>query len=655
MEADTSNETTIAVVGPAVPIVPSVVFQAPLSVSICVALEVDAYLSSGSAGRDFVAVDWTVVESPMLNRTTTSSEVFEALEMPPATASAQGNEVLVYSTETLTALFEEGVRALHVSLALENVFGEKGNSSTRIILSSDSRPTVKIVGGTEGKSVLRPDALSVKADATATVCGNAYESASQRLDYEWSLAFYDDGGSSTGIESTSRDPRFFTLDSYTLDAATDYLLSVRVSDELTGNFSSESVRVSCGLSDLEVVISGGSRSVPQRGIEIISAAASEDPDVQGVTGAAAGLAFEWNCTNLDDHEDTSCITAVVGNTTHEELVLDLSLLGYRVFRVAVSVTRRQESSLSETAASTSIQLYHDTDPPSVGIDVATSVVLANERLVLTGTALAHISGETATAVLWLNTTWSVVQGAFVGEASLLDVSRSSLQADSTSWFKAGDATSTCDWVAQLVSRCDVVGQDGTLARDACLFSCTNGCLYMKSEVNLVVQRHTLIEGASYTFELDAALTDASDTGFATVAFYVARSPRGGDVVSSPTRGQALNTTFTISAFDWEGDELPLLYGFGIEGGQVLRVSTEDAVLRDILLPPGEDECEECSQTVVATIQDAIGASTEDSVEVVVTPNTQRGSALLTQVDGLLSSALAAHSYEDVCNIAIASA
>ncbi|KAJ8600615.1 hypothetical protein CTAYLR_010597 [Chrysophaeum taylorii] len=526
------------------------------------------------------------------------------------------------------------------------------------------------------------------ADATTTVCGYSDESSStsRYLDYEWSLDFYY-GGSASGLESTSRDPRVFSLDSYALDAATDYVLSVRVTDELTGNSSTHSVRVSCGRSDLEAVITGGSRSLPQRGVEIISAATSRDPDVRGATGAAAGLAFEWNCTNIYDLEDTSCTTAIIGDATSEELALNLTLLEYATtttttttttFRVAVSVTRREESrssssslSLESDTSSASVELYHDGDPPSVSIDAASSVVLANERLVLTGSALTYVGPRAVTTALWLNTTWSVVQGAFVGGANLLDVSRSSLQVnrrrtvgsdscrvDSTIWFKSGDESSTCDWVARAVrSRCDVVGQDGSLARDACLFSCTNGCLFVDSgQVNLVVERDSLIEGNSYTFELRTVLTDNSDAGFATVGFYVARSPRGGGVESNPRRGQALNTTFTISAFDWEADELPLLYGFGIEGGQILRVSTEDAVLRDVFLPAGvEDACDECSVTIVATIRDAIGASTTDSVEVVVTPNTQRGTALLTQVDLLLSKALEASSYEDVCNIAIASA
>ncbi|KAJ8600299.1 hypothetical protein CTAYLR_000713 [Chrysophaeum taylorii] len=583
---------------------------------------------------------------PALNNST--EEVIEALATPVSTANSRADEVLFYSSKALEMLFEAGVQELRVSLTLENAFGGVGNRSATVALSSDSRPTLHIVGGTGDRTVYRPDTLSVMADATATVCDDGDSNESRPLDYEWSLAYYRNGGggggeNATGLESTSPDPRFFALG------------------------SSDKVRLICGRSDLEAIISGGNRL-------------SKDPDVQGLTGAAAGLAFAWNCTNLDDPRDTSCENAVGGsNLTSEEIALDLSLLGYRVFEFSVRVTKRYESSSQIGAAaaaaafvdSASIELYHDVDPPMVSINESSSggVVLKHERHVVSGSVFAYLPAVKKTAV-WLNTTWSVVQGFFVGEVGLQDVSRSALvvnrresgsaskscRGDSTSWYKAGDASSTCDWVAESASRCEVVGQDGSLARDACSYSCTSGCLFVESQVNLVIERDNMIEGATYTLELRSVITGANNSGFATVEFYVERSPRGGDVEVTPARGRALNTSFTISALNWEGDELPLLYGFSTDGGQVLRVSTEDAVLSDVLLPAGDDEnkndeeCDECVLTVVATIQDAIGASTEYSVEVIVEPNTASGNALLARVDDLLSTALVAHSYEDVCNV-----
>ncbi|KAJ8600386.1 hypothetical protein CTAYLR_000738 [Chrysophaeum taylorii] len=524
----------------------------------------------------------------------------------------------------------------------------------------------------------RSDALNIRSVASAaTDCDGKLDSFVS-LDYRWRLT--TDDGAATGIESASNDPRTFALSPYTLEAATDYVLLATVADRRTGSSSEATLLIKVIRSDLVAYISGGSRSVPQTGLELVSAVGSSDPDVQNVTGVAAGLVFNWTCANLDNPSDASC-SALVADSTSDAIELDLSRLGgYRIFEVTVHVFR--DNGLPG-ASSTSIELYHDVDPPSVFIDLAPTVVFATDRLVLGGIAIARRPRAMATP-RWLNTTWSLVEGTFVDDASMADVNRSSLEVarreprevdcrgDSASWYAHGDPSRTCeDWVAALaVSRCDVVGDDGVPANAACLFTCTSGCLLTRSDVNLVIQRDALSEGTSYGFKLEATVSNAADNevGFATIQVYVARSPYGGDVIANPKNGIALNTSFSVAARNWEGDELPLRYAFGVGGGQVLRVSSENSVAEDLLLPEGPP-CDNattyrggggggggaCPLSVFVTIHDAVGASTVDSVDVFVASNALAGNALLAVVERLLAAALANYCYECVCNIAIAAA
>ncbi|KAJ8602974.1 hypothetical protein CTAYLR_001589 [Chrysophaeum taylorii] len=655
-----AERQTVAVAGPDAAIVPVVVFQAPSTVSICADLGVDAYLSSGSTSHDWVRVDWTISSSEA-----SSQQQQQQLLLEDLARNATGSLVLAISTEQLSALYEADARSLTFSLELVNYFDETGVGSIDVQLSPDPRPTVKIVGGTAARDVFRPDLLSVNAYATPASC---VASDVVNLEYAWTLTFK--GGESTGLESTSNDPREFRLPAHSLQALATYTLEVMVTDLETGNFSTTSVDLECLQSDLVASIDGGNRSISQRGVEEISAELSRDPDVFGESSFEL-LSYAWTCANLDFAGDQSCERAIVGNTTNASILLvDKEVLGFTSFLFAVRVSRP-----GRTAQTDSVVIEHTIDPPSVFVTTRTSTPPANNRLVITGVALAYrLLDEQLVTRRRLNTTWSLSSGAFADDQSLADVSRTDLayslientfdgcEDNDATWYKRGDPSRDCEWVFDYsAARCDARGEDGRFASEGCPVSCSNGCQFTRSDVFLLVNPDSLIEGSSYTFRLEATLTGASDVGVATVDLSVPRSPRGGDVETSPSRGITLETAFTIRATKWEGNEPPLRYRFEVAGGQVLRLSTEDSVAEDVILPVGA-ACAggtaavvDCNVTLVVAITDNIGASTDAGIVAQVNPTFLNSTRLLVVVQNLLEQAKAASAYENVCNVAIAAA
>jgi len=78
---------------------------------------------------------------------------------------------------------------------------------------------------------------------------------------------------------------------------------------------------------------------------------------------------------------------------------------------------------------------------------------------------------------------------------------------------------------------------------------------------LVVKPNVLTAGQMYTVRL--TVTENSKKGMDQVSFLMDRPPTGGVFEVSPTTGTSLDTTFKLSAVNWQADSdtLPITYGF----------------------------------------------------------------------------------------------
>ncbi|KAJ8599023.1 hypothetical protein CTAYLR_007698 [Chrysophaeum taylorii] len=171
--------------------------------------------------------------------------------------------------------------------------------------------------------------------------------------------------------------------------------------------------------------------------------------------------------------------------------------------------------------------------------------------------------------------------------------------------------------------------------------------------DLVLSENSLVAGGSYAFQLTAS-TPGSTEGFAVVELTVRLPPSSGWLEISPESGMAFFELFELRAVKWVGDEPPLKYRFEIriEGANnlILRTATLDNALKDVRLPPANNEP---LLDVYVVVSDAVGASATASAQVDVLDASLDGLAKSTA--DALEVAFANYSLNTVCQIVAASA
>ena len=128
----------------------------------------------------------------------------------------------MFTPAELNAFVVDGGRTLEIALELTNFLGEVGSSPSPFSLnvSAFEIPTVEILGADE-QTTTRLEAVKVQAVGSATTCDNR----TTPLEYVWTLR--DDQGEIVLVNSTSWDPKEFTLDPGALDVGS-YELVLRV-------------------------------------------------------------------------------------------------------------------------------------------------------------------------------------------------------------------------------------------------------------------------------------------------------------------------------------------------------------------------------------------------------------------------------------------
>jgi len=143
---------------------------------------------------------------------------------------------------------------------------------------AEAPPTVEVEGGAAA-SLNRWQALSLFAVAAPSAgCGG--ESIAT---YAW------EGGP---FESTSRDPRYFSLPPSTLAAGATYAFVVTVTDD-RGNTNRATATVEVRRSGVVAAVDGGDRSAAAGEAVTLDASRSRDPDDETTT-----LSFAWTCDGL---------------------------------------------------------------------------------------------------------------------------------------------------------------------------------------------------------------------------------------------------------------------------------------------------------------------------------------------------------------------
>ncbi|KAJ8602299.1 hypothetical protein CTAYLR_007860 [Chrysophaeum taylorii] len=407
----------------------------------------------------------------------------------------------------------------------------------------------------------------------------------------------------TPLRSVSKNALRYRLNSYALESDTAYVLQAVAIDTIGDQQLNNSALALLNVVEGDVIaqITGGStRRASVEDVIILSAAESYDDDVDVAAGEDAGLAYEWNCSNLGDGGSDCGI--IYNGFTEAILEIEPATLAAGTYTFWVEVTANDGR--RNATASQVLELSAAATPVVEITSFVTSVRAASKLTIEAEIA----SASTATEATTVTSSWDLVEGDLAQGRSLEDVVRTSLS----------------------ITR--VLSLSGVYTHD------------------IVLGESSLVAGGRYVFQLDASSAGFESAGSATIEVNVVSPPSSGVLQVSPQSGIAFFDVFEFHALRWVGDELPLKYRFETENDVILRKSSLDNALTDARLPVPNDPP---NMEVTVFVTDAVEASASTFVEVLVYANSTEGLVIAT-LDAL-EVAFANYSLDSVCQVVSASA
>lgn len=560
-----ADEQNVTVVAAQTPQQLQVVLTGASEVGVCSGFTLAGSMSIGAGGRPFSSAVWYVTTSGSSSEAD-ATNVREAVEN-----LAQATTSPLLSLSLSASDLVPGV-AYEFVLVLTNFLGISASATHLVTKKTVPVPALSI-DGSPTREQLRSEALVLFADAQAadTSCTNS--TSSQSLAYTWSV----NGIPVTGVWNSARNPRWLRVSTVSVKSLFPslgtYVVTASVSDGSATNNAMVTLVVKA--SPLLAVIAGGNRTVGQGEISALAldGTASSDPDAAAGT-ANGGVTFQWTCTRIVTTGDILVASDCNLPAGLEQVgsVLSGSMLGalaVATYRFTLIVSAGDDTRTASTVVDITVKAG---TPPAVAID-ATGVggkVNAGRTFRLPATVASK--GSNAVAV-WTRASW---------------------EGDFSSWEDGANATSTT--VAVLAGA-------------------------STTPVPLVLFPNWLEPGQRYVFKLTA--TDSFGVaGSSTVVVVVNSPPTSGRLAVSPAKGEALRTSFTMSADSWVDDveDFPLKYSFAHVAGSVmvwLTSTGSDANMHSAGLPQGSGD----NNTVVLVcyVVDTHGASANGTRDVSVLP------------------------------------
>lgn len=493
--------TTIAISTPSNPIKPMVLLSSPSTVNYCDDIVIDPTFSTGNVGRAWVAVEWNVSTSPVVQ-----------------SAAAVLSHLAKYARDTNAAVIIPNSilspgNSYQFTLTLTNEYGQVSSGSTKVTMSGTSNnvisPVVRLVSL---RSLFRWQQVQVFADVTTpSICG--VSSTNSSVTFEWKL--YQGTQYVDSIESTSLDPRYFLLPPYSVQAGTFYTISVTVFLHYKGyrTLARDSTDISVGVSGVRAFIKGGaSRTVSISDKVTLDASGSYEVDYPNSgSSSAQGLQFLWSCVSLLPVYGNTCglssdslsspILSFAAQSLGTQQLYNLSLTVFTSSgsRAGSSVLVYVTSSTASSSSSPSVTIL--TSPRAIKYNVGNT-------LEMTGNVSLSSSSRECTA------RWSspAISDSLLASFATTPLSMS-LPLGVTAF--------------QLSMRCD-----------------------------------GLVSGAVYSFKL-AVSCESQSSSAATILITMNRPPSGGYMSVNPSSGTAMSTIYTLSTAGWTDDasDLPLSYQF----------------------------------------------------------------------------------------------
>jgi hypothetical protein len=558
----TAGTSSVSVLSPAIPLVPSVSLTAPnyLSNRTCTPFSVDASSSTGSGGRAWSNV--TVTVSSSSGNVTTVNRLLKSYQITKPT--------LLSSNQ-----FTPGSYTFLVKLC--NFFALCTTATSTLVVVGSGVIPLTTIYGSQSQTTTRNLQFRLTYDSYTTACGGAVS----RSNLVSSLVV-SRGSSVVSFPGVQKQPGAFSLPAYTF-LAYDPTMSNVYTLALTMTYTLSPLTpatvyayVTVVQSGVLAVIRGGSTQGVRVGTTAtVDGSRSYDPD-QDLYGSRAGLTFVFGCTQLTPSFSPNCSFVSSAGDTPDQ----------RVFGAPDS-SLQTSSTITMTVS----------DPTRSG---SASMVLQglSSRAPLVGLMVANNGATTVNAVNALSLAVSVkylLNTAIRLTCAGITLSTMSPQPTSKNMTGAGSYVTT-----------------------------------------FVIPPNNLPQGTTLSFVL-TAFSSGQTLSTSSVSITVNLPPQPGFYSTTPSVGTAQSTSYLFSASNWQSQQLPLSYSFGvIAAGNFLPLqSYSELATMYSILPQGNDVAN-YMVTTACFVLDSLQASSEATDTIQVNPNSNP-KAGLEAMNSLLAS------------------
>ena len=306
---------TTTISQPVSAITPSVSLSSAKTVGSCDNVIVDPTGSSGHGGREWASVLWRIVDETTPGNTSLTDPINDYLnnnntDTPVTTPTAFGSDARVtIPNELLTPGF-----TYSVSLELTNFLGQSGIAEVRITVDIYANTPALSIAGPSPLVKYRYEEISLRAVAKISSC--AGEVANMGLSYTWKI--YQASSYLTEIKSSSRDPRVWKIDPFTLESNTEYTVQVTAlgysADGIQPPISTYYILLQIGQSGVYAEMSGGESQVISRSATT-TLDGSGSYDLDASIDSPSTLYFKYECVLYSPDYGDECENWPAGNWT----------------------------------------------------------------------------------------------------------------------------------------------------------------------------------------------------------------------------------------------------------------------------------------------------------------------------------------------------
>lgn len=498
------------------PITPVVVVSTSENIGICTNLEIDLSASHGSGCREWFNITVLV---------TNSSEI--AIQSLLNDYAFEKSSVMTIPSSYL----KYGVK-YDFYVRLCNFLGLCAESTFAVNTADVLIPVLMVFGG-NNLYVGVADIIRLEASAFLPSCDQTLDSQ-VALSYDWRIFSYS--RELLPIRSASKRPFVFKAFPHTFTAGNSYYAVVSVIAVTVGSRRQleviskieHTVKLNVvSTNKVTALISGGSEqsAYPHEDI-VLDGSSSCDHDYADCSPVL--LNFSWSCRNMSSIDDDECNLNETLTTTDDYFLLAASEITVtQVLIISLRVFKEIAGRYVEDEYQVLLRIL-ESDLPIVTIS-GPSVIVKDEKLIINCAVTAKQGVVTAT--------WRAVQNRL----SDVFLGLSNLASSKTTYnFVVTEA------VAVLLSP-------------------------------LVLPPDTLLGSSSYTFTLACTLVDGRSV-YTSIQVLTLSRPKAGLFRVTPQLGNALSTSFRLSASQWGSDALPLSYQFGIIVAQtVVALNTASTI------------------------------------------------------------------------------